>query len=58
MAILRDPILPPFQSADGRNEEDELIAQAEAGLQSRLVSHVYDDVMSDEDKEAAGEALF
>ena len=43
MARQRDPILPPFVSADGRSEEDELTAQAEAGLQSRLLRHVYED---------------
>ncbi|MDA8729616.1 DNA polymerase III subunit alpha [Alphaproteobacteria bacterium] len=47
MARQRDPILPPFKSADGRNEEDELTAQAEAGLQSRLQRHVYDDSMDE-----------
>jgi DNA polymerase-3 subunit alpha len=38
MARQRDPILPPFESADGRSEEDELTAQAEAGLQSRFAA--------------------
>ena len=47
MARQRDPILPPFESADGRNEEDELTAQAEAGLQSRMQRHVYDDKMDE-----------
>lgn len=47
MARQRDPILPPFESADGRNEEDELTAQAEAGLQGRLLRHVYDDSMDE-----------
>ena len=47
MARQRDPILPPFESADGRNEEDELTAQAEAGLQSRMQRHVYDDTMDE-----------
>ena len=45
MAILRDPILPTFKSADGRTEEDELIVQAEAGLRERLISNVFDDMM-------------
>jgi DNA polymerase-3 subunit alpha len=47
MARQRDPILPPFETADGRNEEDELTAQAEAGLQSRLLRHVYYDSMDE-----------
>jgi DNA polymerase-3 subunit alpha len=47
MARQRDPILPPFESADGLNEEEELTAQAEAGLQSRLLRHVYDDNMDE-----------
>jgi DNA polymerase-3 subunit alpha len=32
----RKPILPPFDSAAGRNEAEELRAQAEAGLKARL----------------------
>jgi len=51
MARQRDPILPPFVSADGRNEEDELTAQAESGLQSRLLRHVCEAGMDDEARE-------
>ena len=51
MARQRDPILPPFESADGRSEEDELSAQAEAGLQSRLLHHVYEDGMDEAARE-------
>ncbi|MGE5147648.1 MAG: DNA polymerase III subunit alpha [Candidatus Eiseniibacteriota bacterium] len=36
----RKPILPPFQSASGRSEEEELRAQAAAGLEARLAVHV------------------
>ncbi|MGF1561642.1 MAG: PHP domain-containing protein, partial [Geminicoccaceae bacterium] len=32
----RDPILPPFDTAGGRNEAQELRAQAEEGLEERL----------------------
>ena len=35
-APARAPILPPFDSADGRNENDELRAQAREGLKQRL----------------------
>ena len=31
-----NPILPPFQSAEGRNEEEEFTAQAREGLEKRL----------------------
>jgi DNA polymerase III subunit alpha len=47
MARQRDPILPAFETADGRSEEDELTAQAEAGLKSRLVHHVCNDSMDE-----------
>ena len=58
MARQRDPILPPFESADGRNEEDELTAQAEAGLQSRLLRHVYDDSMDEAAREMIAKPYF
>ena len=58
MARQRDPILPPFESADGRNEEDELTAQAEAGLQSRLQRHVYDDSMDEAARAAIAKPYF
>ncbi|MGF1562503.1 MAG: DNA polymerase III subunit alpha, partial [Geminicoccaceae bacterium] len=37
----RDPILPPFDTAGGRNEAQELRAQAEEGLEERLEHVVY-----------------
>jgi len=40
-----DPILPPFDCGVDRTEEDELRAQAKAGLERRLDSHVYTDDM-------------
>ena len=58
MARQRDPILPPFESADGRNEEDELTAQAEAGLRSRLLRHVYDDSMDEAAREMIAKPYF
>jgi DNA polymerase-3 subunit alpha len=58
MARQRDPILPPFESADGRSEEDELTAQAEAGLQTRLQRHVYDDSMNETAREMIAKPYF
>ena len=58
MARQRDPILPPFESADGRSEEDELTAQAEAGLQSRLLRHVYDNSMDEAAREMIAKPYF
>ncbi|MSO53652.1 MAG: DNA polymerase III subunit alpha [Rhodospirillales bacterium] len=37
----RQPILPAFPTTSGRTEVDELKALAEAGLDKRLVDHVY-----------------
>jgi DNA polymerase-3 subunit alpha len=36
MSPVRKPILPPFTTAEGRNEEQELCAQAREGLKARL----------------------
>ena len=58
MARQRDPILPPFESADGRSEEDELTAQAEAGLRSRLQRHVYEDGMDEAAREMIAKPYF
>mgnify|MGYP001248040848 CR=1 FL=1 len=58
MAILRDPILPPFQSVDGRSEAAELTAQSESGLRQRLQRHVYDESMSADEKETVGKPYF
>ena len=43
MPPARKPILPAFPTAGGRNEADELRAQAEAGLQARLQSIIVPD---------------
>ena len=48
MVQTRDPILPPFMSPDGRNEEDELTAQAKAGLIVRLERHLFNHSMDAE----------
>jgi DNA polymerase III subunit alpha len=37
--VVRKPILPRFETADGRGEADELRGQAEAGLRRRLAAH-------------------
>jgi DNA polymerase-3 subunit alpha len=58
MAILRDPILPPFHSSDGRSEAAELTAQAESGLRERLQRHVFENGMSADEKEAVGRPYF
>jgi len=50
-----DPILPPFDCGEGRTEEDELRALSEAGLKERLEKHVYNNEMSQEEKDAATE---
>ncbi|MAG97641.1 MAG: DNA polymerase III subunit alpha [Alphaproteobacteria bacterium] len=47
---LRDPILPPYESADGRDERHELKAQAEAGLEVRLEAQVFAADMSAEQR--------
>ncbi len=47
------PILPPFDCGEGRTEEDELRAQAVAGLEKRLVTHVFSDDMDDAARDAA-----
>src|SRR5690625_2237793 len=46
------PILPPFDTEEGRGEAAELRAQAEAGLERRLAAHVY----APEDDQPAREA--
>ncbi|UUX50386.1 DNA polymerase III subunit alpha [Nisaea acidiphila] len=41
------PILPPFDTAEGRNEAEELRAQAEEGLKKRLEAHVFTEGMDE-----------
>jgi DNA polymerase III subunit alpha len=45
------PLLPPFDCGDGRSEVDELRAQSVAGLDIRLNDHVFNDGMSDTERE-------
>ncbi|MBT7506089.1 MAG: DNA polymerase III subunit alpha, partial [Rhodospirillales bacterium] len=46
-----DPLLPPFDCGEGRNEVDELRAHSIAGLDQRLTDHVYTEGMSEAEKE-------
>ncbi|MDX1575931.1 MAG: DNA polymerase III subunit alpha, partial [Kiloniellales bacterium] len=47
------PILPPYPTEAGRDEAEELNAQAEAGLERRLESQVYQPEMTAAEKEVA-----
>jgi len=47
------PILPLYPTAAGRDEAEELSAQAEAGLEHRLASQVYRPEMSEAERETA-----
>ncbi len=49
-----DPILPPFDCGEGRNEEDELRAQSVAGLEERLDVQLFTEGMSDQEKDEVG----
>ena len=49
----RAPILPPFPSASGRKEEDEVRSAAFAGLEARLKAHLWREGMSESEREAA-----
>ena len=42
-----NPILPPFETESGRNEEEELVAQSKEGLQWRLNNFVFSESMDD-----------
>lgn len=46
----RDPILPRFETEDGRTEEEELIKQSEDGLTWRLDEYVYTAEHTDAEK--------
>ena len=50
-----DPILPPYDCGEGRNEEDELQAQAAAGLEECLVVHVFEPGFDDVARDKAAE---
>ncbi len=46
-----DPILPPFDCGEGRNEQDELRAMSEDGLKKRLENDEFKDGMSAEERD-------
>ena len=48
---IRKPILPAFDTAQGRDEPDELRAQAKDGLESRLAAHVFEPEMDEARRE-------
>jgi DNA polymerase III subunit alpha len=52
---LRDPILPGYESAEGRDEASEMAAQAEEGLQRCLQAHVFTDDMDEAKRKEAAE---
>ena len=47
------PMLPPYPTEDGRTEEQELRTEAEAGLEARLVAHVFTEDMDAPAREEA-----
>ena len=53
MVEKRNPILPPYDCGEGRNEADELKALARDGLEARLDAQVFAAGMSEEEKAAA-----
>ncbi|MCC3306114.1 DNA polymerase III subunit alpha [Sneathiella sp. HT1-7] len=54
----RDPILPAFSSADGRDEAGELAAMATEGLKVRLENEVFTENMTEEEREAKSAEYF
>ncbi|MBT3929646.1 MAG: DNA polymerase III subunit alpha [Rhodospirillaceae bacterium] len=47
------PMLPPYPTEEGRTEEQELTTEAEAGLEARLVAHVFTEDMDAAAREEA-----
>ena len=52
---VRDPILPRFPTTSGRDEAEELRAEAEAGLEERLLRHVFTPDKDEEARETAAQ---
>jgi len=52
------PLLPPYDSGEGRTEEEELGHQSRIGLQKRLEAQLFTEGMSDEEKEKIGKPYF
>ena len=55
MPAIRKPILPPFETESGLSEEDEIRAQADAGLVERLERHVFNDDMDEKARQEVGD---
>lgn len=55
MPEVSKPLLPAF-AVEGRTEAEELALQAREGLENRLSTHVYTEMMSDAEKQQAGKA--
>lgn len=53
-----DPILPPFDTGEGRNEQEELRVQSEAGLQWRIENYVFEEGHSEEKRAAIKKEYF
>lgn len=51
MPTAHSPILPRFDSENGRNEEEELVFQAQEGLEKRLVEEVFLRFASDDQEQ-------
>ncbi|MCH8238134.1 MAG: DNA polymerase III subunit alpha, partial [Proteobacteria bacterium] len=51
----RSPILPPYDCGAGRTEEQELRAQAAAGLENRLEAQIFKPDMAAEERRMAGD---
>lgn len=53
-----DPILPPFDTGEGRDETEELRVQSVEGLEWRLENYVYQDGQSEEERKALHKEYF
>jgi DNA polymerase-3 subunit alpha len=56
MPTTLDPILPAYDTGEGRDEDDELRVMAEAGLDSRLERHVFTAAMDAKARQTAAAA--
>ncbi len=54
----RDPILPAFSSAEGRDEAGELAAMATKGLKRRLENEVFTESMTEAERETVSKEYF
>ena len=58
MAETRAPILPAFITSAGRNEAEELRAQAQSGLQARLERHLFTDSLDELARQSQSKPYF